>query len=392
MIVKKKEETFKTELEKNKEQWKLDHPDEKTVEKLDSDVDGQLIKQIRQKNTEKKNESSEFHLDQEKDYLGRSFMYFSQKNKFKDSKDKRCFIPKKPIHTWRGHSDGVNCLQWFPKTGHMLLSGSMDKTIRLWDVNDHKKCIRTFRGHSRGIRNLYFNNNGTRFISTAYDKWIKIWDTETGQVISRHTSGKQSADSKFYPKNENEFICGQSNKVIVNWDIREDKIIQTYNDHLDSVNTVTFIDDDRRFVSTSSDKKILIWDYGTPVVCHHINEPTLHSVPFMTIHPNGKFMVGQSMDNQLVVYGAVGRFKPNKKKFRGHISAGYACQCEFSPDGRFLMSGDGNGRVFFYDWLTTRMFKKLNAHDKVCLGCVWHPIEPSKVATCSWDTTIKFWE
>ena len=34
----------------------------------------------------------------------------------------------------------------------------------------------------------------------------------------------------------------------------------------------------------------------------------------------------------------------------------------------------------------------LKAHDKVTIGCEWHPLETSKVATCSWDGTIKYWD
>lgn len=32
------------------------------------------------------------------------------------------------------------------------------------------------------------------------------------------------------------------------------------------------------------------------------------------------------------------------------------------------------------------------AHDGVCIGCMWHPQEPSKVITCGWDGAIKMWD
>ena len=41
-------------------------------------------------------------------------------------------------------------------------------------MHGHRKCLRTCTGHERGIRNIYFNGDGTRFISTGYDKWIKV--------------------------------------------------------------------------------------------------------------------------------------------------------------------------------------------------------------------------
>ena len=52
----------------------------------------------------------------------------------------------------------------------------------------------------------------------------------------------------------------------------------------------------------------------------------------------GKWLGCQSMDNQILIYGAHNRFRLNKKKlFKGHMVAGYACQMDFSPDMRYIM-------------------------------------------------------
>ncbi len=103
-------------------------------------------------------------------------------------------------------------------------------------------------------------------------------------------------------------------------------------------------------------------------------------------------MACQSLDNRAVVYSTKERFKLNSKKvFKGHNVSGYACQVNFSPDGQFLSSGDAEGRCFCWDWKTTRIFRSLRAHAGVCIGCEWHPLETSKVATCGWDGLIKYW-
>lgn len=99
------------------------------------------------------------------------------------------------------------------------------------------------------------------------------------------------------------------------------------------------------------------------------------------------------MDSRILVYTAHDKFKPvRQKNFSGHGVAGYACQIAFSPDGKFLMSGDSQGNLHVWDWKTCKPVRKFRAHDRVTIGCEWHPQEPSRVATCSWDGTIKYWD
>lgn len=61
-------------------------------------------------------------------------------------------------------------------------------------------------------------------------------------------------------------------------------------------------------------------------------------------------------------------------------------QVNFSTDGRYVISGDGEGRAFFWDWKTTKIFRSFKAHEGVCIGIEWHPLESSKVG--AWLTCL----
>ena len=126
------------------------------------------------------------------------------------------------------------------------------------------------------------------------------------------------------------------NKKIIQWDTRTGEIEQEYDRHLGAVNSVTFFDDNRRFCSTSDDKSIRIWEWGIPVDTKLIQNAGLHSIPTMTKAPNEKWIVGQAMDNRLVLFQLIDdKLKFSKKHaFRGHNVSGYACSPDFSPEMR----------------------------------------------------------
>jgi pre-mRNA-processing factor 17 len=224
---------------------------------------------------------------------------------------------------------------------------------------------------------------------------VKLWDTETGKVVAAFNNGKVPFCVKFHPDaaKQTEFLSGNSDKRVVQWDVRTAQVVLEYEQHLGDVNTMMFCDGDRKFVSASDDKSLRVWEYGIPVPVKYIAEPHMNSMPALALHPNGKYFVAQSLDNQIVVFEAKDRFRQSpKRRFTGHVVAGYACEVSFSSDGRFLVSGDGDGRLWVWDWKTTRLCKNMPGHDRVCIGAEWHPIQPSRVLTCSWDGTIKYWD
>ncbi|CAO3578541.1 unnamed protein product [Absidia cylindrospora] len=344
------------------------------------------------------NETTKFHGAQEYDYLGRTFMAVPQDldvNLNGEPGSQPCFIPKKLIHTWDGHKKGTTGIRFFPKSGHLLLSGGMDNKVKLWDVYHDRSLLRSYMGHSKAVRDIAFDNDGRRFLSAGYDRCVKLWDTETGQCIRSFSTGKIPYCVTFNPAadKQNIFLAGYSDKKIIQFDCNSGKITQEYDQHLGAVNTITFVDDNRRFISTSDDKTMRAWEYDIPVVIKYIAEPDMHSMPSVTLHPNRKWIACQSLDNQIYVYGARDRFKVNRKKhFAGHLVAGYACKPGFSPDGKFLSSGDSNGNVWVWDWKTCKLLKKFKAHNKVVVNTEWHPHETSKMATCSWDGYIHYWD
>jgi len=373
----------------------------KPSEEMRKELDEMLAKRKkRNKKQEEKvvEEKSSLHIDDPLDYQGRNFLHIPQDldvNLKSSEPPAKCYLPKKLIHTWSGHTKGVSSIKLFPRSGQLLLSTSMDTKVKLWEVYKNRRLIRTYSGHAKAVKDSCFSNNGEKFLTAAYDRFVKLWDTETGQCISKFSTHKIPYCVKFNPDQDKQhlFVVGTSDKKIVTFDINSGDTVQEYDRHLGAVNTITFVDNNTKFVSTSDDKSLRVWEWDIPVDFKYIADPSMHSMPSSTLSPNGKYLGCQSLDNQIVMFDVHGRFRvKQKKKFKGHMVAGYACQMTFSPEMSYVASGDGDGKVCIWDWKTTRMYSKFQAHDAPCLGCIWHPHETSKLITAGWDGQIKLWD
>ena len=57
------------------------------------------------------------------------------------------------------------------------MSGSGDKTIKLWDIETGKE-IRTFEGHKDEVSSVAFSPDGEYIVSGSGDNTLKLWDVK----------------------------------------------------------------------------------------------------------------------------------------------------------------------------------------------------------------------
>ena len=78
-----------------------------------------------------------------------------------------------------GHDDCVNSIA-ISNDGKRIISGSYDKTVRIWDAETGKQ-IHQLNGHDGDVMSVAISNDCKRIISGSDDKTVRIWDAETGK-------------------------------------------------------------------------------------------------------------------------------------------------------------------------------------------------------------------
>ena len=89
--------------------------------------------------------------------------------------------PAPPV-IWTGHTGSILSVVYSPN-GARVVTGSSDKTIRIWDSESGAIVGEPLTGHSNGVDSVAYSPDGRHIISGSYDRTIRIWDAETGAPV-----------------------------------------------------------------------------------------------------------------------------------------------------------------------------------------------------------------
>jgi WD40 repeat protein len=257
------------------------------------------------------------------------------------------------LRCFRGHWATVKAVALSPD-GRRALSGSGylqggDNSVRLWDVETGKE-VRRLEGHDGYVQSVAFSPDGRRALSGGADHTMRLWDLETGRELRRfNTPGQAWVNAVAFCPDGRHALSGGDGEMatlIRLWDLETGAELRTYPGHQGYICTVAVSPDGRRALSGAGrgEATVRLWDVAT----------------------------GREL-----------------RCLRGHKD--YVESVAFSPDSRRALSAGSDGTIRLWDLDTGQEVRQLLGHAWKVHGIAF-AADGSRAVSCGSDGTVRLWD
>ena len=160
-----------------------------------------------------------------------------------------------------------------------ILLGSEDGPIKVWDIGgSNPAALMDLEGHSDAIWSIDASDTSNAALSGSFDKSVRLWDLRTGQcvrIMEGHSHWVTSVSMDSACKTA---VSGSRDEKVKLWDLGSGRCIETY-DHGQIVYDVMMHESGCSFLASGFDGNLKAWAFGT--------DKPLFDADLNSIGPNG---------------------------------------------------------------------------------------------------------
>jgi WD40 repeat protein len=268
------------------------------------------------------------------------------------------------IHSWRGY--GLKSVAISPDGRFVAAGGStFDDAnreipdLRMFDAATGE-LIRNLNGHMDAISSVAFSSDGRFILSGSVDGSARLWDPATGREEHRFEGSTSSVESIDISPNDQSLLIGNADDSAHLWDLTTGQEIREFDgrSNLASADSVAFSPDESQVLTAGGlSGPARLWDASTGNKILSIQDDlpaggVAGTVRAAAFSPDGRFVLtGNSVFmNEQMAWLWDRKTGGRLRSYGGHSDE--VTSAVFSPDGRFLVTGGRNGGAWLWDAAT----------------------------------------
>ncbi|CAL1279068.1 unnamed protein product [Larinioides sclopetarius] len=292
------------------------------------------------------------------------------------------------LYSLDGHKDGIQCMIKHTTSLSLMLSGSDDGEVRMWNLAT-RKCLHSVQAHDGMVRGLCMPGSGDRLISVGNDKIIKHWsleETALTEPIDAIITKSVLHGISHHRKKSMYATCGETVDI---WEETRSEPLRSLSWGVDTIKSIKFNPIEVNVLgSTCSDRSIILYDVREAEPLRRVKMSLCTNT--IAWNPMEAFIfVAASEDYNLYSFD-MRKLNVPIQIHKDHTDA--VLDVDYSPTGREFVSGSYDKTVRIFPLNSGRSRDVYHTKRMQRLTSVLWSLDNKYILTGSNEMNIRMWK